>query len=213
MTATALELARTIDLVAPATSPRREAALILDFETNGKNAGNVPTQLAYQVVDAAGSVVRSKSCFLKGARVLDDWVLQNAPHITLELCDAGMGFDDAIREMLEGLPSDALIVCHNVAFDLGLIEKHASDDLNRIVAGHRAFCTMKGTTDLCKLPSKSSRYGGQYKWPRLQELADHLTVDRSDTTAHDAIGDVELTRRCLARLAPRIPDLAACFNV
>ena len=203
----ALANARMIDLIAPAPEV---TALILDFETNGRDAGNVPTQLAYQLVGPSGAVVESYSCFLRGATFLDAWVLENAPHITLDLCAAGEDLEGALSEMMAKLPPSALVVCHNAAFDLGLIEKHASEATNRALAAHEVFCTMKGSTDLCQIPS---RYGRGYKWPRLQELADFLSVDRQDTTAHDAIGDVELTRRCLIGLVSRVPRLSTWLTL
>ena len=53
---------------------------------------------------------------------------------------------------------------------------------------------MLRTTALCAIPGYRD---GDYKWPRLFELADFLGVDTSGIQYHDAMADVEVTRRCL----------------
>ena len=57
------------------------------------------------------------------------------------------------------------------------------------------YCTMKETTDLCKLPG---RYGN-YKWPKLQELHKHL-FGENFVGAHDAMFDIKATMRCYYKL-------------
>lgn len=198
--------------VANEVTPRwsNAAAVILDFETNGMQSGNIPTQLAYAVVDHSGTTLEEHSCFLRGATVLDDWVLENCPHITLEKCAAGDEFDDALLHMFAAVPFTAVVVCHNARFDLGRIAALGNRHVRNHLLARPQLCTMETSKDLCKLPL-ASKYDAQrarakrprvarYKFPKLQELAAHFSIDDSDTVAHDAIGDVELTRRCLVAL-------------
>lgn len=49
----------------------------------------------------------------------------------------------------------------------------------------KAYCTMRATTPLCKLPSPR----GGYKWPKLTEAYLHLFGEEFDG-AHDALADV-----------------------
>jgi len=88
-------------------------------------------------------------------------------------------------------------VAHNISFDLPFIEHYMQrngyhgDVLNKIPC----FCTMKSTTDLCKLPGKF----GKYKWPKLIEL--HRFLFNEDFSgAHGALEDVRATRRCYYEL-------------
>ncbi|HUV85413.1 MAG TPA: hypothetical protein VMV86_06875, partial [Methanosarcinales archaeon] len=53
-----------------------------------------------------------------------------------------------------------------------------------------SYCTMLEGTDICKIPS----FRGN-KWPTLKELHKHL-FNEDFEDAHDALADVEATRRC-----------------
>ena len=93
------------------------------------------------------------------------------------------------------------LVCHNFDFDAKLMQALANrveedhdviyeDWLKARLQGSGSYCTMKSSTDLCKLPGK---YG--YKWPKLQELHKYLFGEEF-VDAHDALADVRATRRC-----------------
>ena len=56
---------------------------------------------------------------------------------------------------------------------------------------------MKCSADFCAIPSNSP-YGG-YKWPKLEELYRKLFGYTFDG-AHDALADVEATRKCYFEL-------------
>lgn len=91
------------------------------------------------------------------------------------------------------------IVAHNISFDLAFIE-HLMHRLKLNVALNAIeefphFCTMKNSTNLCKLPGRF----GKYKWPKLTELYRFL-FDEDFEGAHDALVDVRATRRCYYRL-------------
>ena len=59
------------------------------------------------------------------------------------------------------------------------------------------YCTMKLSTDYCKLPGKKG-----FKSPRLAEL--HQVLFGSDfVNAHNALADVEATARCFWELKNR----------
>jgi len=83
-----------------------------------------------------------------------------------------------------------ICICHNFDFDAGLMR--AMHHRVKIPGFEftKSYCTMKSSTDLCKLPG---RYG--YKWPKLQELHKFLFGEEF-VDAHDALADVRATRRC-----------------
>ena len=95
------------------------------------------------------------------------------------------------------------VVAHNVDFDRGVLmhqdKKHFA---NRILESFRAvpvFCTMKETTNLCKL--KSNTGFSSYKYPKLSELAEHLGVPANHEQLHGAAYDVQVTLQCVLKLA------------
>jgi DNA polymerase III epsilon subunit-like protein len=89
-----------------------------------------------------------------------------------------------------------LTVGHNIMFDRMIIgaECHRVQ-MDDFLKGVPRFCTMKETTDLCKLPG---RYGN-YKWPKLEELHRHLFKNDFEE-AHNAAADIQATARCFFEL-------------
>ena len=55
-------------------------------------------------------------------------------------------------------------------------------------------CTMKSSTDFCKLPGK---YG--YKWPTLQELY-KILFGEGFGNAHNSLSDIQATKKCYFKL-------------
>lgn len=94
------------------------------------------------------------------------------------------------------------IVCHNIDFDISMLrsvwlrnEKVKWGSFKSHIKPKEMFCTMKETTDLCKLPG----WRGEFKWPKLQELHEHL-FNEPFIGAHDAMYDVRATRKCYYKL-------------
>jgi DNA polymerase III epsilon subunit-like protein len=90
------------------------------------------------------------------------------------------------------------LVAHNLDYDCGVMAgelvrlKKPLDFLDRA-----RVCTMKETTDFCRLPRPGGGWG--YKWPTLIELHTHLFGAPYDG-AHDAAADLDACRRCFFRL-------------
>lgn len=89
------------------------------------------------------------------------------------------------------------LVAHNLDFDRGVV----GAELVRLrLLGSflclPAVCTMKTTTDLCRIPKQ---HGSGYKWPKLQELHEHLFGEEY-RDAHDAVADLEACARCFFEL-------------
>jgi DNA polymerase III epsilon subunit-like protein len=108
-----------------------------------------------------------------------------------------------VAMIFQGLLSIShVIVCHNYQFDRNVM---VSELLRlgikpNIKIGTKSLCTMKYTTDLLKLPNP--KFGGAFKWPRLDELFRHCTGKEltEEYKAHDALGDVGATRDCFLHL-------------
>jgi DNA polymerase III epsilon subunit-like protein len=119
------------------------------------------------------------------------------------------------KEMLEisGIPTSTaciifrdlvlhadLLVCHNVDFDRKMMQvaytRAKQSTALKILTESKSFCTMKTTTNLCKLPGP---WRGAYKWPKLMELHKFLFGAEFED-AHDALADVRATRKCYYKL-------------
>lgn len=94
-----------------------------------------------------------------------------------------------------------LLVAHNIDFDRLMVRS----ELARIEAWNivkvafetlPTFCTMKSTTDICKLPGN---YG--YKWPKLQEAHVHFFGEEFEG-AHDAMADVRACAKVYFAMHP-----------
>lgn len=89
-----------------------------------------------------------------------------------------------------------MIVAHNVDFDVDIMTTALNRAVFLVTAKERVivaprFCTMKASTDICKLPSTraATTGAGGYKWPKLAEAYKHFTgLDLEG--AHDAMNDL-----------------------
>lgn len=110
-----------------------------------------------------------------------------------------------MRKFKQLLGRNYLNVAHNLWFDANVIAAefkrcHVDDSHFLYRAG---YCTMEGTTDLCKLPFESDNHPEcMYKWPKLTELHEFL-FGCSFEGAHDALNDVRATARCFWELVKR----------
>ena len=110
------------------------------------------------------------------------------------------GFDlsSVLTEFSQLIDRSNVLIAHNMNFD----EKIVGAEYIRLGSKSSLFdskriCTMKTTTDLCKIPGN---YG--YKWPTLSEL--HRFLFGSDfKDAHDASVDVQTCAKCFFELKKR----------
>lgn len=119
------------------------------------------------------------------------------------------------RAMKEGMPEKAVMeeyvglcaladvcVAHNDSFDrkiirISLIRLFGRDVANEwyCKAGRGFFCTMKASTDICKIPptKKMSSAGyNKFKSPKLEEAYEFFFKKKPDV-CHDAMADVNST--------------------
>lgn len=125
---------------------------------------------------------------------------QKVHEISVEECDkGGMRENQILNSVIHGFFTADILVAHNYAFDIELIDQFIWRS-NTKWAGLKEiphFCTMKETTNLCKLPQP--KWPGKFKWPKLAELYSFL-FDEEFEGAHDALADVRATRRCYYEL-------------
>ena len=112
----------------------------------------------------------------------------------------GKNIHKVLNQFDEMLQSSKMLIAHNIDFDLKILKiayTRIGLDLN---LPENLFCTMKSTTDICKIPN--NRGWGGYKWPNLSELHTFLFSESFDG-AHDALVDVKATARCFIELKNR----------
>jgi DNA polymerase III epsilon subunit-like protein len=112
--------------------------------------------------------------------------------------EEGRPLQEVLKIFSETLGKAEVIVGHNVGFDRSVVTaEFARAKQNAPILGLPFHCTMKGTTDLCKIEGKIK--GRNYKWPSLTELHTHL-FEEPFTDAHDAREDVRACFRCYCEL-------------
>lgn len=187
--------------------------LVFDTETTGKADMASPVSVAHQprIVQLAavlytdsGREVSSMNCIIKP----DGWTIPKEASdihgITDEMAEKE-GIDITLAlAIFDSLFSweKTTIVGHNVAFDIFMydIELHRlmKDMLVFCPLPTPAFCTMKATTNLCRLPGMY----GKHKWPKLSEAYKFL-FNEELVGAHDALVDVRAVARIYFELQSR----------
>jgi len=156
-------------------------------------------QLAWILTEADGTRIHQGNLIIRPDGFTIPGDAAKVHGITTERALAeGVSLGEVVSQFKADLDVADCIVCHNVDFD----KKIVGAEMIRLgmqdeVDGMKSLCTMKTTTDFCKIPGK---YG--YKYPRLQELHRKLFCEDFDD-AHNAMSDIEATERCFWELRKR----------
>lgn len=89
------------------------------------------------------------------------------------------------------------VVAHNISYDINVLrcEFYRNDIKDPFINNIEIFCTMKESTDYCKIPSQY----GDYKWPSLQELYFRI-FNKNFEGVHNAKFDIKATYECFWEL-------------
>ena len=158
-------------------------------------------QLAWLVTDEQGSILKSQSHIICPQGFIITNEVENLTGITTSRAKSeGVNLRTVLNEFMDDLVDAELVIGHNIDFD-----KHVLGcELYRERLDHDALfnkesvCTMQRSTNFCAIPNPNSYYGG-YKWPKLEELYQKL-FNTTLSNAHDALSDVEATRKCYFEL-------------
>lgn len=182
--------------------------LFFDTETSGLYPfDNVILQLSYQIVESKDwSTIKTVNHYFNWP--LESWrVSSKAIEVngltqeylaTKKISDK----ETALKEFVADKNSVELLVAHNLDFDKKFILAECKEyNIKFAQSGwNNVYDTMKKTTNICCL---EKNYGRGYKWPKLIELAQFLSVKVDDLNLHDSSADVELTKRCFIELVKR----------
>jgi DNA polymerase III epsilon subunit-like protein len=114
---------------------------------------------------------------------------QKAHGLTMDfLNEHGIPVTEALNEYVSAINNGRIMVAHNSQHDM----KQLRAELRRAgMADHFEespnICTMRGMTDICKIPPRGNR--GGYKWPALSEAL--LFIGATELGDHSAINDAK----------------------
>ena len=177
--------------------------LVLDTETDGNGPFSPAQQCLVQLAFIFNN--DAHTMLVRGCKEMNPKV----PHkITVAQCNThGVSPQEAFQDFLRYLNKADFIVGHNIEFDLNILRHNMKSNnltqelitLNNLLLKKKIICTMKVSTNICKIPGKYS-----YKWPKLEELYKHLFQTHIDTShLHDALEDCKVTQKCFHRLQER----------
>lgn len=177
------------------------AHLFLDVETTGlpsnynahyTQVDNWPrvVQLSWLVASPNGEVLKESDNIIKVNFPIPREV-SRIHGITNAISEKnGIPIISALKSFLSDLSEADYLICHNVDFDLPILQA----ELVRTKLPHKiqkeTFCTMKNSVNYCQLPG--GRRG--YKWPKLEELH-RICFGKSLKNAHNAMADVRATHK------------------
>ena len=128
--------------------------------------------------------------------------------ITQERSQAeGIPIRQALDHFIENVRDVDIVVGHNIQFDkrmvaVELYRNNMNNCFYRNGLPIPEYCTMKRTTDICKLPAINKKTGevyGNNKYPTLTELHTYL-FGQPPRGTHNAIADVMICLRCFVLL-------------
>lgn len=130
---------------------------------------------------------------------IDEGALRTHGITAARALEEGMPLREALTIFQNMVSAADLLVCHNTDFDLKvLLAAYARAGLISHIPSMRQYCTMRASTDVCRIPGK---YG--YKWPKLDEAYRVLVDPSGFEGAHSALADVRACRALYYALQQR----------
>ena len=127
---------------------------------------------------------------------------QKIHKISREMCDKGISIEEGIRKFNENILKCDILVGHNISFDKRMILVEGIRNKIRINMDI-TYCTMKNSTEICKI-EKIGKNGDKYfKFPTLSELHNHLFNTIPENT-HNALIDILLCLKCFCMLECKV---------
>ena len=195
--------------------------LVFDTETTGlqekgasiydKSKWPYIIQLSYILYDLSNNSSLIKNNYIK----LDDSITIsqesfNIHNISREILnERGINIVPALKEFNKYLKTCDVVVGHNISFDKRLIfvecfrhniKQYFTQFINNEKIHKTEFCTMKNTTEFCKLERLSKTNHVYIKNPKLSELYALLFPNEPlPKDLHNSLIDVAITLRCYVK--------------
>jgi DNA polymerase III epsilon subunit-like protein len=195
--------------------------LVFDTETTGlpENGASIYDkskwpyiiQLSYILYDLSNNSSLITNNYIK----IDDSIIItpesfNIHNISREILNVqGINIVPALKEFNECLKKCDIVVGHNISFDKRLIfvecfrhniQQHFTQFVGNKKIHKTEFCTMKNTTDFCKLERLNKTNKVYNKMPKLSELYALLFPNEPlPQNLHNSLVDVAMTLRCYVK--------------
>ncbi len=177
------------------------AGLPKNWEASEDDTNSWPrvVEIAWMIIDKDNNIISTKEFIIKPDNFLIPLEASNIHGITTERAHLeGLNIIKVLAEFAEDLSESDLVIAHNIDFDFPVINCEfkrikMKNKLHRI----ERFCTMKSTTEFCKIPGK---FGN--KWPTLTELHYKL-FETNFVNSHRALSDVYACGKCYLELKKR----------
>ncbi len=158
--------------------------------------------ISWALATGPGEVAAHRSAIIRPDGFIIPWGAEQVHGIsTARAMQFGRPLNDVLRDLAEDveLHMPFRLVAHNLDFDRNVLFSELvragrmppAPDLLRSLGALPTVCTMLSSVNVCRLPG---RYG-DFKWPRLEELHQHL-FGEGFPGAHDAAADVMACVRC-----------------
>ena len=192
--------------------------LVFDTETTGlpekdasiydKSKWPYIIQLSYILYDISNNSTIIQNNYIKlDKSIVISQESFNIHHISREILDErGINIVPALREFNEYLKRCDVVVGHNISFDKRLIfvecfrhniKQYFTQFVDNKQIVKAEFCTMKNTTQFCKLERLSKTNQIYTKHPKLGELYSMLFPNEPvPKDLHNSLIDVAMTLRC-----------------
>lgn len=190
--------------------PNRQAPLELYGRTHNTNGYPKLIQIGWILTDNQDSVLSRETCYVKPDGFVIPADTEQFNGITTDYVTAnGEPLLDVLHRFAAVLKQADVIIGHNLNFDIRVLNGELQRKSQRSTLARLnslpVIDTMKSSVDFCAIPMPSNRHydnGSGYKYPKLQELHEKLFGCCFDG-AHDAMADIEATRRCYVELVKR----------
>lgn len=192
--------------------------LVFDTETTGlqekgasiydKSKWPYIIQLSYILYDLSNNSALIKNNYIAiPSSVVISQESYNIHHISREILDKqGINIVVALKEFNDCLKLCDIVVGHNISFDKRVIfvecfrhnvTQYFTEFKHNETIHKPEFCTMKNTSEFCKLERLSKTNQVYYKNPKLSELYTLLFPNEPiPKDLHNSLVDVGLTLRC-----------------
>ena len=194
--------------------------LAKDLKASYEDITNWPhvVQIGYQIISGLEQEVVKEGNFIlrtEGFTITERSTLIHGISNS-EAVNNGWNRRDFYKFLVEQLRYVHYIVVHNSDFDINVLKCEllrytdlSKDDIDDLFGKPITICTMKSSTDLCKI--KRNDYDEKYKYPSLNELYKFLFSKDIDKQ-HNALNDVRATTECFIELSRR-KVIKYCKNI
>lgn len=174
--------------------------LLFDFETSGIGSfeKQKAIQLAWVVCDnSMNKLSNIMSFYFNDVKKINTDFHKNLTVSKINKIGVSPQYilNNFLNDADDVLKNNGLIIAHNISFDYKILQNECiANKLNYDfdIMSSKLFCTMKSTTNLCKIKT----HAGNNKYPKLIELYKFLHNKDPELILHEASNDVEVLYRC-----------------